>query len=81
MRVGAIEHAGKHFRLHVHLICAESDEAEALRAFRDRLRSQPGFRFAYEACKRRILERGIVDSTAYAEAKGEFIRSSESYIG
>lgn len=76
MRVGTVEYAGTLFRLHAHVLCADANEARELRAFRDRLRAEPGFRATYEACKRSILERGVVDSTAYAEAKGEFIRSN-----
>jgi GrpB-like predicted nucleotidyltransferase (UPF0157 family) len=75
MRVGAVEYAGERFRVHAHVLGAASGEAAALRAFRDRLRASPEFRAAYEARKRSILAAGIVDSVAYAEAKGEFIRS------
>jgi hypothetical protein len=32
------------------------------------------FRATYEAFKRELLKKEIVDPTAYAEAKGEFIR-------
>lgn len=76
MRVGTVEYAGKLFRLHVHVICAEAEEAAEMRVFRDRLRAEPEFQAAYEALKRRILERGIIDPSTYAEAKGEFIRNS-----
>lgn len=74
MRVGVVDDGGDRFRVHAHVLCAASDEARALRAFRDRLRAAPEFRAAYEAWKRSILAAGIVDSVAYAEAKGEFIR-------
>jgi GrpB-like predicted nucleotidyltransferase (UPF0157 family) len=74
MRVGAVEHGGRRFRLHAHVLCADSPEAGELRAFRDRLRAEPEFRAAYEACKRGILAAGITDAVAYAEAKGAFIR-------
>lgn len=75
MRVGSIEYGGKRFRLHVHVLYAGAGEAQEARLFRDRLRSDPGCRAAYEAFKRGLLKKGVVDPTAYAEAKGEFIRA------
>jgi GrpB-like predicted nucleotidyltransferase (UPF0157 family) len=76
MRVGAVTHCGKRFRVHAHVLAADAAEAAELRAFRDRLRAEPEFRTAYEACKRNILAAGVTDSVAYAEAKGEFIKEN-----
>src|SRR5262245_8570819 len=76
MRLGAIEHSGKVYRLHVHVIAAEADEAAVLRSFRDRLRADPILRAAYEVRKREIVQAGITDSVNYSEAKGDFIRGS-----
>jgi GrpB-like predicted nucleotidyltransferase (UPF0157 family) len=76
MRVGVVAHRGKRFRVHAHVLADGSAEATHLRAFRDRLRADAEFRAAYEARKRSILAAGVTDSVAYAEAKGEFIKSS-----
>lgn len=76
MRVGTVLHGGQPFRFHAHVIAADAPEAATLRAFRDRLRAEPELRFAYEACKRRILRAGVTDSVAYSEAKGEFIQGN-----
>lgn len=75
MRVGAIEHAGKRYRLHVHLIEARSAEKETLRLFRDRLRASAALRNAYQEKKRAILRSGVRDPEQYTHAKGEFITS------
>ena len=74
MRLGAIEHKGKLFRVHVHVIAADSPEAAELRSFRDKLRADPELRRAYEANKRAILAKGITDTVDYCFAKGEFIQ-------
>jgi GrpB-like predicted nucleotidyltransferase (UPF0157 family) len=75
MRVGAIMHAGKRYRLHLHLIGANSPEKESLRRFRDALRVDPALRDAYQAKKRAILLSGLREAKDYTHAKGEFINS------
>jgi len=75
MRVGAIQHAGKRYRLHVHLIDMNSPEKETLRRFRDVLRADPALRDAYQGKKRAILQSGVRDAKDYTYAKGEFIAS------
>ena len=77
-RVGAIRHEGTLFRVHDHVLAADSPEVDQLRAFRDRLRADPAFRAAYEAKKRDILAAGITDSLDYCEAKGSFIRGAKA---
>jgi GrpB-like predicted nucleotidyltransferase (UPF0157 family) len=74
MRVGALEHDGQVFRLHIHVIAASSPEVAELRAFRDRLRADPALVAAYVARKQAILAAGITDSLDYSYAKGPFIR-------
>jgi GrpB-like predicted nucleotidyltransferase (UPF0157 family) len=76
MRLGALRLDGKTFRLHVHVIAADAEEAAELRRFRDRLREDAAMRAAYVARKRAILESGITDSVAYAYAKGEFVQAA-----
>jgi len=75
MRVGAIVHAGKRYRLHLHVIGANSPEKETLRRFRDALRADPALRDAYQAKKRAILLSGLREPKDYTHAKGEFINS------
>ena len=75
MRVGAIMYAGKRYRLHLHLIGANSPEKESLRRFRDALRVDPALRDAYQAKKRAILLSGLREAKDYTHAKGEFINS------
>jgi GrpB-like predicted nucleotidyltransferase (UPF0157 family) len=75
MRVGAIEHAGKRYRLHVHLIGTNSQEKETLRRFRDALRANSALRDAYQAKKRSIVQSGVREPKDYTYAKREFITS------
>jgi GrpB-like predicted nucleotidyltransferase (UPF0157 family) len=73
MRVASLQHGGRTFRLHVHVIAASSPETNTLRDFRDRLRADPALQAAYVERKRQIIAQGIVDSVDYCERKGEFI--------
>lgn len=73
MRVGAIEHRGQVYRLHMHVVAAHSAEARSLYRFRDVLRADPALRDAYQAKKRAILQSGVNSSNDYTQAKGEFI--------
>jgi GrpB-like predicted nucleotidyltransferase (UPF0157 family) len=75
MRVGAIEHAGNRYRLHVHLIGMNSPEKETLRRFRDVLRANSALRDAYQAKKRSIVQSGVREPKDYTYAKREFITS------
>ena len=75
MRVGAIEFEGQLYRLHVHVVAADSDEARALRRFRDVLRADSPLRDSYQSRKRLILESGASSSLDYTHAKGEFINA------
>ena len=75
MRIGAIDHAGKRYRLHVHVIAVDSPEVFTLRQFRDALRSDDALRDAYQARKRAILQSGLHEPRDYTHAKGEFISS------
>jgi GrpB-like predicted nucleotidyltransferase (UPF0157 family) len=75
MRVGAIEHDGKRYRLHVHVIAMDDAEVASLRRFRDVLRADAALRDAYQAKKLAILKSGVNKPADYTYAKGEFIRS------
>jgi GrpB-like predicted nucleotidyltransferase (UPF0157 family) len=74
MRVGVVEHRGREYPVHAHVIAADATEAWDLVRFRDRLRADEGVRLAYEAEKRRILGAGVTDAEEYALAKTEFIQ-------
>jgi GrpB-like predicted nucleotidyltransferase (UPF0157 family) len=75
MRVGAIEYDGRVYRLHVHVVAAESVEAKSLYLFRDVLRRDEDLRDAYQQKKRAILQSGTSDPAGYTHAKGEFINA------
>ncbi|MSP40544.1 MAG: hypothetical protein EXR70_18815 [Deltaproteobacteria bacterium] len=74
MRVGVVEHLGRLYRIHVHVVEAGSREARDMARFRDILRESAVLRRAYEMEKCRILAQGISNGAEYADAKGEFIR-------
>lgn len=76
MRTGVIEHEGSRFRLHVHVVPADSTEVDDLLLFRDQLRADPSLMAAYVARKREILESGITESPDYALAKGGFVHGA-----
>jgi len=75
MRLGTIDCGGHTFRLHVHVIAADSPEAVALLAFRDHLRTDPALVEAYTQRKRELIESGYLDPHDYSEAKTTFVRS------
>jgi GrpB-like predicted nucleotidyltransferase (UPF0157 family) len=73
MRVGCVDHGGRSFGIHAHVVALGSDEHRSLVWFRDALRASSELRQRYEERKRAILARGIVDSIDYCKAKGVFI--------
>lgn len=74
LRVGTIEHDGTVYRLHVHVVAGDDAEAEELRYFRDRLRSDPTLLAEYVASKQAALASGVPDNIAYGQAKQPVIR-------
>jgi GrpB-like predicted nucleotidyltransferase (UPF0157 family) len=73
MRVGAIDHDGEIFRLHIHVVAQDSTEATDLRRFRDVLRADDALSEAYQEKKRAILKSGLSEPVGYTREKGEFI--------
>jgi mannose-6-phosphate isomerase-like protein (cupin superfamily) len=73
MRVGSVVYEGFRLLLHAQVIAADSPEVATFRAFRDRLRADPGLADAYAASKREILAAGITDPVDYCAAKGVFV--------
>jgi GrpB-like predicted nucleotidyltransferase (UPF0157 family) len=80
LRIGALDHDGERFLLHVHVISERSPEVDEMRAFRERLRARPALRDAYVACKRAILDEGVTDGVDYAIKKGGFVQSALAMI-
>ena len=76
MRVGALEHDGTTFRLHVHVLAASSSEVATLRAFRERLRVDPKLLAAYVARKREIMASGVTEAADYTRLKSAFINET-----
>jgi GrpB-like predicted nucleotidyltransferase (UPF0157 family) len=73
MRIGAFEHKGETFLLHLHVVLEASPDLAELVDFRDRLRSDPELVARYIAAKRAVLDAGIIYGVDYAIAKGAFI--------
>lgn len=73
MRIGAFDHDGETFLLHVHVVPDGTHHLVELVEFRDRLRADPMLVAEYVAAKRAILDAGVRDGLDYAERKGEFI--------
>jgi GrpB-like predicted nucleotidyltransferase (UPF0157 family) len=74
MRTGSIEHAGKRYQLHVHVVPEHEPEIEELRRFRDTLRADAALRDEYVARKRAIVDSGTTNRYAYTQAKGVWIQ-------
>ena len=73
MRIGAFDHDGETFLLHVQVVPDRTHHLTELVDFRDRLRADPALVAEYVATKHAILNAGVRDGTDYAERKGEFI--------
>jgi GrpB-like predicted nucleotidyltransferase (UPF0157 family) len=72
MRIGAIRHGARLYRLHVHVVAGDAEEVGVLCGFRDRLRADPILRDAYVARKREILAADIRDPLEYSKEKEGF---------
>ncbi len=84
-RVGTVVVGEVKYRLHVHVIAADSQEAAEQLRFRNRLRADPALMNEYVARKREVLIRGVGDSIEYNDGKAEIItrvlKGDESDIG
>jgi 5-(carboxyamino)imidazole ribonucleotide synthase len=72
MPVGAYEHEGETYRIHLHVQPLGGDMPRDL-AFRDALRSDPELRRQYRALKEGITKGGAVDGFAYTHSKTTWI--------
>jgi GrpB-like predicted nucleotidyltransferase (UPF0157 family) len=59
--------------VHVHVWAADDPEVEKYLRFRDRLRTSPEDRAAYEHLKKELAKRDWRDMNEYADAKSELI--------
>jgi GrpB-like predicted nucleotidyltransferase (UPF0157 family) len=73
MRVASIEHEGRRYPVHAHVVAESSPEVDAMLTFRDRLRDDALLVRGYEAQKRRLLSEGVSDGEDYAERKSGFV--------
>jgi GrpB-like predicted nucleotidyltransferase (UPF0157 family) len=73
MRIGAIDHEGETFLLHVHVVPDRSHHLIELVDFRERLRADPALVTEYVAVKRAILDAGVREGDDFAKRKGTFI--------
>jgi GrpB-like predicted nucleotidyltransferase (UPF0157 family) len=73
MRVGSVVHQDALFRIHAHVVAAESPEVANFREFRDRLSADPELVAAYVARKREIIASGVDVPLDYTMLKGGFI--------
>lgn len=74
LRLGALEHDGELFRLHVHVVAEDAHEAAELIDFRDRLRADPGLVEEYVAGKQSALAGDPTNNIGYNRAKEPFIQ-------
>ena len=81
MLQGIIRHGDTSFRVHVHVVPADSPEVAALRGFRDALLADPALREEYEQLKRSIVASGTVDSVAFSKAKHAWIVAALERLG
>ena len=81
MLQGIIRHGDTSFRVHVHVVPADSPEVAALRGFRDALLTDPDLRREYEQLKRSIVDSGTVDSVAFSKAKHAWIVAALERLG
>jgi hypothetical protein len=79
--LGAIDHEGARFRIHAHIVPADTPEPAELRGFRDALIADPELRAAYAARKRAIVDAGTSDSREYSVIKGDWVLDTLTRLG
>jgi GrpB-like predicted nucleotidyltransferase (UPF0157 family) len=78
---GGLRHGPTQYRVHVHVVPADSPEVAALRGFRDALRADPCLRRRYAALKRAIVQAGPVDPVTFTKAKHDWIATTLAQLG
>ncbi|HEX5826729.1 MAG TPA: 5-(carboxyamino)imidazole ribonucleotide synthase [Candidatus Limnocylindrales bacterium] len=83
MFTGSVEHGGRMYRIHLHVMPPARGELDELRRFRDALRADPELRAQYAEEKRRIVD-AAPDGNAnqlYTARKGGFVLDSLYRLG
>jgi GrpB-like predicted nucleotidyltransferase (UPF0157 family) len=78
---GAFRHGPTDYRVHVHVVPADSPEVAAMRGFRDALCADPVLRRRYAALKRAIVAGGPADPVAFTRAKHDWIAATLAHLG
>jgi GrpB-like predicted nucleotidyltransferase (UPF0157 family) len=78
---GAFRHRATDYRVHVHVVPADSPEVAAMRGLRDALRADPILRRRYAVLKRAIVAGGPADPVAFTRAKHDWIAATLAHLG
>jgi GrpB-like predicted nucleotidyltransferase (UPF0157 family) len=78
---GTYRHRATDYRVHVHVVPADSPEVAAMVGFRDALRADPRLRRRYAALKQAIVAGGPVDPVAFTKAKHDWIVATLGQLG
>jgi GrpB-like predicted nucleotidyltransferase (UPF0157 family) len=78
---GAYRHRATEYRVHVHVVPADSPEVAAMRGLRDALGADPVLRRRYVALKRAIVAGGSADPVAFTRAKHDWIAATLAHLG
>jgi GrpB-like predicted nucleotidyltransferase (UPF0157 family) len=78
---GTYRHRATQYRVHVHVVPADSPEVAALRGLRDALWADPVLRRRYVALKRAIVAGGPADPVAFTRAKHDWIAATLAHLG
>jgi GrpB-like predicted nucleotidyltransferase (UPF0157 family) len=78
---GTYRHRGAEYRVHVHVVPADSPEVAAMRGLRDALCADPVLRRRYVALKRAIVAGGPADPVAFTKAKHDWIAATLAHLG
>jgi GrpB-like predicted nucleotidyltransferase (UPF0157 family) len=78
---GTFRHRATEYRVHVHVVPADSPEVAAMRGLRDALCADPVLRRRYGVLKRAIVAGGPVDPVAFTKAKHDWIAATLTWLG
>jgi GrpB-like predicted nucleotidyltransferase (UPF0157 family) len=78
---GTFRHGATTYRVHLHVVPADSPEVAVMRGFRDALRNDPVLRRRYAVLKRAIVASGPADPVAFTKAKHDWIAATLAHLG
>jgi GrpB-like predicted nucleotidyltransferase (UPF0157 family) len=78
---GTYGHGATTYRVHVHVVPADSPEVAAMRGLRDALCADPVLRRRYTVLKRAIVAGGPADPVAFTRAKHDWIAATLTHLG